>query len=277
MIGITRRFIVAAGLVAGFDNISNARNICIRPSESSDAVRLLYNDDQLEITHEPGNSLVAIISFSGIGMGLGGIQIEEFRKSLTGTSNDIYFIKDKTRHWYNSSFHKICDLLNEDLSCRGIGHAVTLGNSMGGFGAIIFAGQLRGCRSAISFSAQSAVDPAIVLWEQRYKIYTDTVSHWTGLEATKLLYPDINYTLFFGNNDPIDIRHATRMATTEYPNVTIYVFPRAGHNLADYLKQEGVLHQLIETLVREEGHCLNFATLLRNVQYHALKLAADCR
>jgi hypothetical protein len=144
------------------------------------------------------------------------------------------------------------------------------------FGAIIFAGQLRGCRSAIAFSAQSAVDPAIVPWEQRYKAYTDTVSHWTGLDATKLLHSDINYTLFFGNEDPIDIRHATRMATTEYLNVTIYVFSRAGHNLADYLKQNGVLHQLIDALVREEGHCLNFSTLLRDVQYHALKLAVGC-
>jgi hypothetical protein len=171
-------------------------------------------------------------------MGLGGIQIEEFRKSLTGASNDIYFVKDKTRHWYNSSFHKISDLLNEDLSSQGIKSCDTLGNSMGGFGAIIFAGQLRGCRSAIAFSAQSAVDPAIVPWEQRYKTYTDTVSHWTGLDATKLLDPDINYILFFGNNDPVDIRHATRMAITEYHNVAIYVFLRAGHNLAEWLMHE---------------------------------------
>jgi hypothetical protein len=276
VICVTRRLVIAAGLVAGFTNVSNARNICIQSSESSGRVRLLYNDDEIEITHEPGNSQAAIISFSGIGMGLGGIQIEEFRKSLSGTSNDIYFVKDKTRHWYNSSFHKICDLLNQDLSCQGINHAITLGNSMGGFGAIIFAGQLRACRSAIAFSAQSAVDPAIVPWEQRYKTYTDTVSHWTGLDATKLLDPDINYILFFGNNDPVDIRHATRMAIAEYPNVAIYVFLRAGHNLADYLKQEGVLHQLIEALVREQGHCLDFATLLRDVQYHALK-PADCR
>src|ERR1700720_974617 len=131
-------------------------------------MRVLYKDDNIEITHQPGNNSVAIISFSGIGMGLGGIQIEEFRKSLVGTSKNIYFVKDKTRHWYNSSFDEICCVLNENLSCRGVDHAITLGNSMGGFGAIIFAGKLRGCRSAIAFSAQSAVDPAIVPWEQRY-------------------------------------------------------------------------------------------------------------
>jgi hypothetical protein len=240
-------------------------------------MRVLYKDDNIEITHQPGNNSVAITSFSGIGMGLGGIQIEEFRKSLVGTSNNIYFVKDKTRHWYNSSFDEICCVLNENLSCRGVDHAITLGNSMGGFGAIIFAGQLRGCRSAIAFSAQSAVDPAIVPWEQRYKQYTDTVSHWTGLDATKLLHPGINYTLFFGNNDPFDIRHATRMATAEYPNINVYIFTSGGHDLADYLKRKGVLRPLIEVLVREEYHCLDFATVLRDVEYHALKLAPDYR
>jgi hypothetical protein len=238
-------------------------------------MRFLHKDDEIEITHEPGNSRVAIISFSGIGMGLGGIQIEEFRKSLAGTAHDIYFVKDKTRHWYNSSFRQICDLLNADLSRQGIDYAITLGNSMGGFGAIIFAGQLRGCRSAIAFSAQSAVDPTIVPWEQRYKMYTDSVSHWTGLDATKLLNPDINYTLFFGNNDPIDIRHATRMAAADCSNINIYMFLRAGHDLANYLKRENILHRIIVALAREESHCPHFATLLRDVQYHALKLAAD--
>jgi hypothetical protein len=240
-------------------------------------MRFVHEDDEIEITHEPGNSRVAIISFSGIGMGLGGIQIEEFRKSLAGTSNDIYFVKDKARHWYNSSFRKICDLLNGDLSRQSIDHSITLGNSMGGFGAIIFAGQLRGCRSAIAFSAQSAVDPVIVPWEQRYKTYTDTISHWAGLDATKFLRPEINYTLFFGNNDPVDIRHAERMAATDCANINIYIFPKAGHNLADYLKRKDILHHLLVALVREEGHCLDYATLLRDLQYHALKLAADCR
>jgi hypothetical protein len=234
-------------------------------------MRILHKDDELEITHQSGDSQIAIISFSGIGMGLGGIQIEEFRKSLSGTSRHIYFVKDKTRHWYNSSFHKICDLLNEELSCRGIDYAITLGNSMGGFGAIIFAGQLRGCRCAIAFSAQSTVDPTIVPWEQRYRRYTNTVSHWAGLDAKNLLRPDVNYVLFFGDGDPLDIRHAKRIAAAESPNLTIYVFPSAGHDLADYLKREGVLHHLIRTLVGEERDCLDLAPVLRDVRYDALQ------
>jgi len=238
-------------------------------------MKLVYRDDEIEITHEPGQSQVAVVSFSGVGMGLGGIQFEEFRKSLTGVSNDIYFIKDKTKQWYNSSFYKISNILNQDLSRRGVDRAITLGNSMGGFGAIIFAGQLRGCRSAIAFSAQSAVDPAIVPWEQRYKIYTDTVSRWTGLDATRLLHQNVNYKLFFGNDDPFDVRHAARMATVESANIKIYLFQGAGHDLADYLKREGVLRQLIQMLVYEERHCADFTTALRDLRYRLLQLATD--
>lgn len=238
-------------------------------------MRLIYQDDEIEITHEPGESRVAIVSFSGVGMGLGGIQFEEFRNSLAGVPNDIYFVKDKPRQWYNSSFGTLSNVLNKDLSYRGVEHVITLGNSMGGFGAIIFAGQLRGCRSAIAFSAQSAVDPAIVPWEQRYRIYTENVARWAGLDATKLLHPNVNYALFFGNDDPFDIRHAARMAAAKSINVTICIFPGAGHDLATYLKQKGVLRQLIEMLVSDERRSLDFATVLRDLRYQVLKPAAE--
>ena len=72
-----------------------------------DRTNIVFSDEATEITHLPGTSGTAVISFAGIGMGLGGVQIEEFRQSLAGTPNDLIFVKDRSRTWYNDSFDKV--------------------------------------------------------------------------------------------------------------------------------------------------------------------------
>lgn len=67
--------------------------------------KTLFNTDELEIVHFPGDGSKAIVAFAGIGMGLGGIALNDFRKPLNGSSNDIFLVKDKAKHWY-SSFDK---------------------------------------------------------------------------------------------------------------------------------------------------------------------------
>jgi hypothetical protein len=236
----------------------------------ADGMHLLFEDDEIEISHERGNSGTAIVSFSGIGMKMGGAQIEEFRKSLAGTSHDIYYVKDKSRHWYNSSFDRISDLLNRDMARRKIRHVLTLGNSMGGFGAIAFAGRLRGCHSAIAFAAQSSVDPSIVPWDRRYRKFTDSVTEWAGLDAAKLLVPSVNYTLFFGDVSPIDTRHARRMAQTGRRNMSIYVMVGAGHGVAGFLKRQGVLHELVQTLISQKGGRFDASAILKGLEHQQL-------
>ena len=60
------------------------------------ATYTVFADEQIEITHTPGTSGDAVVSFAGVGMGLGGVQVEEFRKSLAGIPNDLFFVKDKS-------------------------------------------------------------------------------------------------------------------------------------------------------------------------------------
>jgi hypothetical protein len=229
-------------------------------------MQMLYEDDEIEISYEPGNNATAIVSFSGIGMKMGGVQIEEFRKSLAGTENSVYYVKDKYRHWYNGSFDRISDLINGDFSKRKIDRVLTLGNSMGGFGAIVFAKALQGCQAAIAFSAQSSVDPAIVPWDRRYRKFTDSVSQWVGLDAVKLLAPNVNYKLFYGDVSPIDVRHARRLANAACANMSVYVLEGAGHGVAGFLKRHGILHPLVQALVGDGGQNFDASTILQNVK-----------
>lgn len=236
-------------------------------------MQMLYEDDGIEISFEPGNNATAIVSFSGIGMKMGGVQIEEFKKSLAGTDNSVYYVKDKDRHWYNSSFDRIGDVINEDFAKRNIGRVLTLGNSMGGFGAIAFAKVLKGCQAAIAFSAQSAIDPSVVPWDRRYRKFTDSVSQWVGLDAAKMLVPHVNYKLFYGDVSNFDTRHAQRMANADHANLSVYVMAGAGHGVAGFLKRKGVLHPLVQALIADGGQDFDASTILQSLNYKTLQPA----
>src|ERR1700722_5581362 len=107
-----------------------------------DQTNIIFSDEAIEITHLPGTSGTAVVSFAGIGMGFGGVQIEEFRRSLAGTPNDLIFVKDKSRTWFNKSFDKVGEILEDALQRLLVRDTISIGNSMGAFGAIAFAARL---------------------------------------------------------------------------------------------------------------------------------------
>jgi hypothetical protein len=59
-------------------------------SQRIDPMDIIYADATTEISYVPGDANSAIVSFAGIGMGMGGIQIAEFHKSLTGTAPHLF-------------------------------------------------------------------------------------------------------------------------------------------------------------------------------------------
>jgi hypothetical protein len=235
-----------------------------------EAVRVVHTSQEIEITHDPGTSRTAIVSFSGIKGMTGYVQAEEFRKSLAGTPHNVYYVKDKARHWYNGSFDQIVEILNTDFRRRRIRRVLTLGNSMGGFGAIIFAGRLKGCRAAIAFAPQSSVDPTIVPWERRYRKHTDSVAEWAGLDAKKLFADHVNYAVFFGGDAPNDMRHAKRLAARPRPNVSVYLLAGTGHGVARHLKMQGVLQELVQRLTNEDEARDAVRAALKDLEYRVL-------
>jgi pimeloyl-ACP methyl ester carboxylesterase len=226
--------------------------------------------NELEITHQPGSSDTAIVVFTGIGMGEDYVQIEEFRKSLDGTPNHILFVKDKTRTWYNGQFDNISSILRQELTRLQIRSVVTVGNSMGGFGAIAFAGRLPGCSQVLAFAAQTSVDPAIVPWEGRWWDLRQDVRQWCGLDATKLLDGKVRYNLFFGADGEQDMQHAYRFAGARTPLMTICVVKHAAHNCARILKKAGAFQPIVDSVVRHNHPAAEWIKLLDRVPHQFL-------
>lgn len=214
----------------------------------------LDNDDLL-IKFEPGNVPLLVVAFTGIGHGMGAIQTEEFRKSLGSVMKDdkifhIIRVIEKRRLWFNHGvIEPITAHVNAIIAREGITRVVTLGHSMGAFGAIIFAKRFQHCTQAIAFSPQSSVQPEIVPFELRWQIWRQNIMQWDIPDATTELSPGVRYDIFFGTQDELDMRHAARFSQEESPNAVLHLIAGAKHSVVTQLKETGKLYTILHDLV----------------------------
>ena len=106
-----------------------------------------------------GNSDV-IVTFGGINQGIG-IPVFEFFNILSDSKFDKIFIRDFNQMWYLkgideeiSSFNNLLDYLRSLI--KDYDRVIFLGNSMGGYAAILF-GILLDVDKVISFSPQTFI------------------------------------------------------------------------------------------------------------------------
>jgi hypothetical protein len=208
----------------------------------------LADNAQFTITHLPGDSPIAVVAFAGISAGLGGLQIEEFRKSLAGLTHSAYFVIEKTPRWYNGTFASIGAALRDFLARDGAREIVTLGNSMGGFGAIAFAAHLPGCTRAVAFGPQSSVHPYLVPFEDRWMELRRPIGAWEIPDAVSQLSPEVAYTVIIGADEPRDVQHAARLAAAS-SQVRVLQVQGCGHEVGAAIKAQGAIVPLLDELI----------------------------
>jgi len=218
---------------------------------------ILVDDDRLLITRRLGTSGRSVVSFSGVGLRMGGLpemQREEFGRSA-GEAGDptVVFVIDRTRSWYNRVFDQVVDVLRADL--RGGGEIATLGNSMGGFAAFRMAQALPNCSRAIAFSPQYAVNPRHMprqekRWEQhRAAIIMHHIAHALEAETARPDTSGTSYWAFFGINKLPDLAHMAAFRALGLPNAHAVCLDECGHDVAAIMRKAGALGPLLANLL----------------------------
>jgi len=210
----------------------------------------ILDDSALRITSTPGDTDVAVVSFSGIEQALGGVPREEFVNTLAGSSNREFFVVDKERSWYNATAPVIVSTLAPRL--RDFRKVVTIGNSMGGFGAVYFASRLPNCRTAIAFVPQFSIDPAIVPGETRWKVYRSRLSAWPVRHALLDANSEVDFHIFFGGNDRRDQAHRALYKNHATRRTSIFSLPLAAHGVAKYLRQQHLLRPVLDAAIQTQ-------------------------
>jgi hypothetical protein len=170
---------------------------------------------------------------------------------LADDNPSTIFVIDKKRRWYNHGLSaRVIDTVNGLLiGMDAAEKVVTLGNSMGGFGAVAFAGRLRHCTTAIAFCPQSSVHPEIASFDRRWMDLRSEITDWDFPDAAPLVVPHVRYHIFFGAKDRTDGQHAARLAGARH--VSVNAVQGSDHGVAAVMKQQGTLYPTIRQLMAD--------------------------
>ncbi|MCG3268109.1 hypothetical protein [Yoonia sp. I 8.24] len=199
-----------------------------------------YASDRVKATYVTGREPRLVVSFTGIGKPDTRTQDEEFvgYGSQDGR-NHVLFVADTLRSWYNDPgiYDEIVDTVARYKSKHSIADTVSFGNSMGGNGAVIFAGAI-GATRCLSLSAQYSADPTIVPEETRWREYRDKIAEFTRPPLETTITPGCQYFILHGGGD-VERPHWSRFP--KGGNIHHYLVGGAGHGVGRRLKSSGLI------------------------------------
>ena len=200
----------------------------------------LFDDDVMTVFYRPGRLDACVVSFTGVGHGTGGIDVQNPEFARSGGEESSVFVIDKHRSWGNAlDWEALKRVLAPVL--KGA-HVTTLGNSMGGFLAIYAARDL-GATEAIAFAPQWSVDPKIIPDENRWKKYRRTISEFRIPDLSDAFSSRTKYFVLFGN-DVRDYKHV-RLFAKRTDALELHVLDGCDHDVARFLKDKGQLYAAI--------------------------------
>lgn len=200
------------------------------------------------------DSEVLLIVFSGVGLGIG-VPYFEFLKTVEAFPIRKIFVRDNRKSWYHGGIIGLGDTvddtikpLKELIDKSGAKYVMTLGNSMGGYGAILY-GALLGVDEVLAFAPTTYAN-----WKNRLK-YWDHRGHFKYLKNAivkpKKYYDLLNVPnidkphirIFFDTDYRTDKTHAEHLAKP-LSNVTLERYHGGKHKVIKNIKNAGDLSKI---------------------------------
>ncbi|MFD1340840.1 alpha/beta fold hydrolase [Litorisediminicola beolgyonensis] len=206
-----------------------------------DAPLVVWEDEDLLVRAAPGQTDTLVVAFTGVKFGLAGVPMTEFYGSARGAEgHHILFVSDLLRSWYSRP--GLCDRVCRAITAYAAEHGITrlhaVGNSMGGYGALLLSDRLP-FSSVLAFAPQVSMDPGVIR-ELRWIEFRP----FFGRELAQSVNPNIAraecpVTIVVGDGDAEDARQTALLEPAE--NLTLFRIARGRHNAVRGLKDEGIL------------------------------------
>jgi hypothetical protein len=201
------------------------------------------------------------ILFGGISGGLAMPPFEFYSAAGVLDSSKI-FVRDMAQAWYQwglpgigSDVFAISEWLAAKVDESGAGDDVCfVGNSMGGFAALLFSAMLRRGR-AVAFAPQTFVGRELRAahgdrrWARQIELLHGRPQAREILDLAPFIragHPSIRADIYVADDNRLDVVHADQLA--EFDNVRIHRFVGGGHNLVRVLRDEGKLKGILSGL-----------------------------
>ncbi|PWR18228.1 hypothetical protein [Zavarzinia compransoris] len=162
------------------------------------------------------------------------------------------FVQDRGRTWFNdpNGLEAMIDAIRDTLKEWKVQRVVTMGLSMGGFGALLLASRLK-VDLAISIAPQTAIARDLIKGhDHRWDDLIAPVPRFPNGDLSTLNVGETEVVLMAGDLVPEDIWHIQRMPARSKSH--IYMFPGAEHNLCNWLRDRGQLMPILAALIRQQ-------------------------
>lgn len=208
--------------------------------------RLIHRERDLSVAWLPGSTARLVLVFTSLQRAALHPDKLEFRGVASDHGrNHVLFITDRDRGWYSTpgKRERIEAVVRRFLSEHDIRTVWSMGNSMGGYGAILFSDQL-------PVSKVVAFVPQILIagdWTAKWPSIKDSVE----CDLTPIIAgSDCVFHIVTGDayaNDQIHFNHLRR-TLADAAHVKFVIAPGQGHDVAAWLKKQGQLAPLVSAL-----------------------------
>ena len=202
-----------------------------------------------------------LVSFGGINQGLG-IPVFEFFNSISDIDCDKIYLRDFNQAWYQKgidseldSIDRILDNLKNKLFHNNYQRVCFIGNSMGGYAAILF-GTLLNVDRVVSFAPQSYIDyyNRLISLDRRWSTEISCVHKFEKkkkeyFDLKKYLKKNPNYkteiSLYYSINHRLDKKHSERLRYQK--NIVLHPIEEGGHSVVKVLRNNGMLKSILKS------------------------------
>ncbi len=180
------------------------------------------------------------MSLAGFGRNRNQVPPMEFIGTASGGGvNHVLFVSDTSRSWMNGP--GLAEMLSELVEGTRVNHGITeivaLGNSMGGFAALVLANMVP-VDTVIAFAPQFSMHPDLVPEEKRWSIFSSNITCWPIPDVGNLDQEVSDYYIFHGSN-PLESRHWLRFPWNRRLNH--FIFDGLGHDVAARIQKRRLL------------------------------------
>jgi len=203
-----------------------------------------------------------LVTFGGIQQGIG-IPVFEFFNSVKDIDCDKIFIRDFNQTWYQKgvdkdidTLDKLVNYLQETIAKHDYKRICFMGNSMGGYAAILF-GTLLNIDKVIAFAPQTFIGKWDRLFnndrrwrKQMSRIYAFKGKRPEYFDLQKFLASRTSaktpIELYFSPKHRLDNKHALRLKNHE--RTTLFPINEGGHSVVKVVRDDGTLKRIIQEI-----------------------------
>jgi len=194
-----------------------------------------------------------VVAFAGLGHALGGIPYE-FHRTLSGVDCAALYVRDLGRRWYqygpgdgDSDPRQVIKRIRQAKKHCGARRLVFLGNSMGGFGALMYAALMPQADAVLAFSPQTVILPG---HDERWLSYWQEIPNPRYGDLAALPRPKADVLLIYDEFNPLERKHIRHLLQT-WPRCHVRMSP-GNHDVAASLLASGELAPLIARAIASE-------------------------